>query len=165
MCHRVHAAGHKFRITLLVSDSVHHRNHEPGSDKGFLRGQADPPPQGAPRPRSAPMSVRSAPMSVQAQIDETTRRPPRTDEMFLVVVLVPPISRAVRLARRVGPERPHARRAEHARAQHANDLPDTDTVLVVGHWLFLGLGHLDNPTALVGDAGRFHAAPKQGTTR
>jgi hypothetical protein len=36
-----------------------------------------------------------------------------------------------------------AARADHARAQHAHDIPDGDTVLVVAHWRFVGLGHLD----------------------
>ena len=34
-------------------------------------------------------------------------------------------------------------RAQHARAQHADNLPDDETVLVVAHWRFVGLGHLD----------------------
>jgi hypothetical protein len=38
-------------------------------------------------------------------------------------------------------------RAEHVRAQHADHLPDQDTILVVGHWLFIGLGHINDPTA------------------
>ena len=37
-------------------------------------------------------------------------------------------------------------RAQYARAQHANELgsTDTDTVLVVGQWLYAGRGHLDD---------------------
>jgi hypothetical protein len=37
-----------------------------------------------------------------------------------------------------------AARADRVRAQHADDLPDGETVLVVAHWLFVGLGHLDD---------------------
>jgi hypothetical protein len=56
-------------------------------------------------------------------------------------------------------------RAQYARAQHSGELPDTDTVLVVGHWLYAGRGHLDNASALVDDAGQLHAAPKRDATR
>ena len=39
-----------------------------------------------------------------------------------------------------------AARADHARAARADDLPDGETVLVIAHWLFVGLGHLyDKP--------------------
>ncbi len=37
-----------------------------------------------------------------------------------------------------------AARADHARAQHADDIPDGETVLVVAHWRFVGLGRLDD---------------------
>jgi hypothetical protein len=35
-------------------------------------------------------------------------------------------------------------RADHVRAQHAHQLPHGETVLVVTHWKFVGLGHLDD---------------------
>jgi hypothetical protein len=34
-------------------------------------------------------------------------------------------------------------RASHQRTQHADQLPHGDTVLVVTHWRFVGLGHID----------------------
>jgi hypothetical protein len=37
-----------------------------------------------------------------------------------------------------------AARADHARAQHADDIPGGETVLIVAHWRFVGLGHLDD---------------------
>jgi replication initiator protein RepSA len=35
-------------------------------------------------------------------------------------------------------------RANHVRAQRASQLPHGETVLVVTHWRFVGLGHLDD---------------------
>jgi hypothetical protein len=35
-------------------------------------------------------------------------------------------------------------RADHQRAQHAHEIPDGETVLVITHWKFVGLGHLDD---------------------
>ena len=37
-----------------------------------------------------------------------------------------------------------AARADHQRAHHADQLPHGDTVLIVAHWRFVGLGHLDD---------------------
>jgi hypothetical protein len=37
-----------------------------------------------------------------------------------------------------------AARADHVRAQHADQLPHGETVLVVTHWRFVGLGHPDD---------------------
>jgi hypothetical protein len=54
-----------------------------------------------------------------------------------------------------------AARADHQRAQHAHDIPDGETVLVVTHWKFVGLGHLDD---LAADARRLTDAPKRGDT-
>jgi hypothetical protein len=56
-------------------------------------------------------------------------------------------------------------RAQYARARHSDELPDTDTVLVVGHWLYAGRGHLDDLPAVADNAGQLHAAPKRGATR
>jgi hypothetical protein len=55
-----------------------------------------------------------------------------------------------------------AARTDHGRAQHAEDIPDGETVLVVSHWVFLGLGHLDErPSA---DVQQIADAPKRGGT-
>jgi hypothetical protein len=52
-------------------------------------------------------------------------------------------------------------RADHQRAQHAHDLPHGETVLVVTHWKFVGLGHIDD---LAADVRRHADAPKRGDT-
>jgi hypothetical protein len=45
-----------------------------------------------------------------------------------------------------------AARAEHVRAEHADQLPNGDTVLVVADWHFTGLGHTDDLTAVIANA-------------
>jgi hypothetical protein len=55
-----------------------------------------------------------------------------------------------------------AARADHARAEHSDDIPDGETVLTIAHWVFLGLGHLDaKPSA---QARPLADAPKRGGT-
>jgi hypothetical protein len=54
-------------------------------------------------------------------------------------------------------------RAQYARNQHTDELPDTETVLIVGHWLYAGRGHLnDRPSAALPlAAGSDHTLPQQ----
>jgi hypothetical protein len=55
-------------------------------------------------------------------------------------------------------------RAEHIRAEHADQLPAGDTLLVVADWHFAGLGHLDDLAATVEDIRQLDVAPKRGAT-
>jgi hypothetical protein len=55
-------------------------------------------------------------------------------------------------------------RAEHVRAEHADQLPDGETVLVVTHWRFAGLGHIDGLAVVAADAQPLADAPKRGDT-
>jgi hypothetical protein len=53
-------------------------------------------------------------------------------------------------------------RAQHARAQHADQYPAGDTVLVIGHWLFAGRGQLDDKPTDVGTTGQLAVVPNLG---
>ncbi|MGH3164515.1 MAG: replication initiator [Trebonia sp.] len=57
-----------------------------------------------------------------------------------------------------------AARAEHNRAEHADQLPAGDTVLVVADWHFAGLGHLDDLAATAAELRQLDVAPKRGAT-
>jgi hypothetical protein len=57
-----------------------------------------------------------------------------------------------------------AARAEHIRAEHADQLPGGDTVLVVADWHFAGLGHVDDLAATVAELRQVDVAPKRGAT-
>ena len=57
-----------------------------------------------------------------------------------------------------------AARADFQRAEHADQLPAGDTVLIVGDWHFVGMGHLDDLAAIIADTRRLEAAPKRGAT-
>jgi hypothetical protein len=49
-------------------------------------------------------------------------------------------------------------RADHQRAQHAHQLPHGETILVITHWKFVGLGHLDDRPPI---SARSTPAPQQ----
>jgi hypothetical protein len=57
-----------------------------------------------------------------------------------------------------------AARADHAKAQHANDTPAGETVLIVADWRFVGLGHVDDLAVIDTDARQRAAAPKREDT-
>jgi hypothetical protein len=57
-----------------------------------------------------------------------------------------------------------AARAEHVRAQHADQLPHGETILVVTHWRFAGLGHPDDQALVGTDVRQLADAPKRGDT-